>query len=199
MSYNFLMQSTMQVFNRYCIYHMIMSREVRGDVIELGVGTGKNSFHLARVVDDLSLNKRVYACDTFQGLPYTDEGTGIESSLKKGGWFHITLEQFRLEIAKEKLNGVLIPVQGLIEKTLPAQLKDKRFCFAWLDMDLYKPTVLGYKFLEDRISVGGILGFHDYKNKMCPGIVKAVDEEVNKNKFEQIFCKGSSIFFKRVG
>lgn len=193
-----LLAPIMIPFRRYCVYELVMSKDLEGDVIELGLGTGRNAFHLARVVKDLGLNKKVYSCDTFGGLPYTDEGSGIKNRLMKGGWYYLTLAQFKLEAMKEALTDILIPIVGLVEETLPKQLSDKQFCFAWLDLDLYKPTVYGYKFLEERMTKGGIVGFHDYGNEMCPGIKKVVDETLDRNKFQQVFRGGSSIFFKRI-
>jgi hypothetical protein len=183
---------------RYCFEHLVMSRGVDGDVLELGVGTGKTTFLLANVVRDLGLKKSVFACDCFQGLPYNEEASGIESSFKQGDCFWITLDQFKLEINRALLQNVIIPIPGKIEDTLSQQLGDRKFCLAWLDMDLYEPTYYAYKFLEDRISIGGHIGFHDYEEKRTNAILKVVDEIVDKNKYVRVMHRGSSVFFRRV-
>ena len=92
----------------------------------------------------------------------------------------------------------ITPIIGLVEETLPLYLKDKIFNFAWVDMDLYQPTSIAYKFLEERLSIGGIIGFHDYKFPRCPGIEKVVDEEMNKDRFQFILNEWTCIFFRKV-
>lgn len=183
---------------RYCIQQFIMIKDVDGDVLELGVGCGKNSVNLAMVIKGLGLDKKVYACDTYSGLPYTDERSGIESDLKRGEFGEFTYQQLRSEALHKGISNILICVVGLVEETLKKDLADKRFCFVWFDLDLYKPTLYSYKFLENRITKGGIIGFHDYEFIRCPGIKKVVDEVVDKKKYKKIYRKGTSIFFKRV-
>ena len=89
-------------------------------------------------------------------------------------------------------------VEGLVEETLPRCLSTRVFCFAWIDMDLYEPTSFAYKFLENRVHVGGVIGFHDYRYIRCPGIQKVVDEEVDKERYQKVFLGNNCIFLQRV-
>ncbi len=71
----------------------------------------------------------------------------------------------------------------MFEDTLYQQLQYKKFCFAWVDADVYQATTFGYKFLEDRMVIGGVIGFHDYGFALTPGVTKVVDTEVNYIKY----------------
>lgn len=67
-----------------------------------------------------------------------------------------------------------------------------------MDMDLYQPTSFAYKFLEDRMVIGGIIGFHDYKFVRCPGVQQVVDTEVNKEKYRIIHDEYTCVYLQRV-
>ena len=144
-----------------------------------------------------SPNKRIFACDCFSGLPYTDEGTCVTSDLKKDEICGISRLDF-IKAIKERGHACrVMPVVGIFEESLKS-IQHERFCFAWLDADLYKSTLVGYKFIEDRINIGGIIGFHDYGFRRTPGVTMVVDNILDKSKFQKIFHEKSSIFFKRI-
>ena len=87
-------------------------------------------------------------------------------------------------------------VEGMVENTLPT-LDDKTFCFAWVDMDLAKPTRYGIKWLEDRMVKGGIIGFHDYGFHLTPGIKPAVDSTLNWSKYSIVGVNAINTIFVR--
>ena len=66
-----------------CIENLDWAIEVEGDVLELGVGGATTTFALAEHLEMISPYRKIYACDCFSGLPYTDEGTCVTSDLKK--------------------------------------------------------------------------------------------------------------------
>lgn len=183
---------------RYCMEQLmfIIAECVPGDIAEFGIGSGKNTFNLATMLKDLDQDRKLFAYDTYEGLPYTDAQTGApESSLKPGECYAITLEQLRLESKLRSLSEIIIPRKGLAEEVF--KTCEEKLSFVWFDMDLYKPTSLVYKMVEDRVNAGGVIGFHDYEFGRCPGIKVVVDKEINRDKFRQVYRKGSSIFFKR--
>jgi hypothetical protein len=179
-----------------CQYFKDVSN-LNGDVIEAGVAFGYTLFPVAEMT-----SKTVYACDTFDGLPY-DDSIVSPQMCRKGQWREGVTEWgvagnyrelFLKELPKHK-NVVM--VKGLVEETLHT-LSDKKFCFAWLDMDLYQPTSFAAKWLEDRLVVGGILGFHDYGNAQCPGINKVADEELARDRFAILHTSNACIFFRKI-
>lgn len=171
------------------------TQKLEGDVIILGVGDGVDCIELGKHFTMHNIDKKIYACDCFKGLPYTDEEWGIDTPLHVGECFEGTADDFKKQIDKENLGHIVIPVVGLIEDTLTT-IPCKKFCFAWLDMDLYYPTLVAYQFLKDKMSLRGIMGFHDYENSRCIGIKKAVDEVVVKNE-EYRRIGERLIFFER--
>ncbi len=188
--------------HRYCLQqlHELIDLDVKGDVLECGIGRGNNSLQMGAWLQDLQADKKIWACDTFEGLPYTDEESShITSDLKKGECIHRKYKEFQFERNKQNLRKYVMPVKGLIEETLPGRLSDRVFCFVWLDVDLYKPTLFAWEWLQDKMTAGSIIGIHDYKYWRCPGIDDMVDNIIRKNEnWFEWYNKGTSIFFKRV-
>lgn len=188
-------------FNGHCLHYLAQVAingisNLEGNVIELGAGY--NSLLMGSLLKTYQINKKVFACDCFEGLPYVSkEDAFINGELTKGQWFQGDKEDFMAEIKNMNLEQYVIIVPGLIEDTLGTRLGDEKFCFAWCDLDLYKSTLIGYQFLEDRIVKDGILGFHDYEVTYCPGIKKVIDENLDRNKFKEIYRIITSIFFQR--
>jgi O-methyltransferase len=177
--------------SNHCLDQLKTCIHLKGDVAECGVAFGQTTFILDEAVR--KNNKSLFAFDTFSGLPYDD--CIISDYQCKQGEMDYGKQFF------EKFNSLketsIIPVKGLIEDTLK-NYADRKFCFVWLDVDLYQPTSYAYKFFEDRMTKGGIIGFHDYKFCRCPGIEIVVDKEVDYKKYEKIFNENSCLFIKRV-
>ena len=178
----------------YCLQMYLKTHDLPGDVIELGVAKGDTAFPLANLMQIMRANKKLYACDTFTGIPY-DDAIVSDAMCKKG---EINCGNVFKDVLNIRKDPNIVCVEGLIENTLVPQLGINKFCFAWVDLDLYQSTSFGYKFLEDRMVPGGIIGFHDYKFFRCPGIERVVDQELNRQKYKEIFNEHTCVFFRRV-
>jgi hypothetical protein len=165
-----------------CVEQLRLVSSLPGDVVEMGVWEGPTTIALAQYIKWNSLDKKVYACDTFGGLPY-DGKPGLDDMLKKGECT-ASFEKFWSNVVAAGVEDFVIPVPGLVENTLYSQLAEKQWCLAFLDMDLYEPTSFAARYVQPRISLGGVLGFHDYKFIRCPGIEIVVDKEINKDRFK---------------
>ncbi len=179
------------VRSNLCLEKLKSCIHLEGDVAECGVAFGQTTFILDEIVKQT--NKSLLAFDTFSGLPY-DDSIVSEYQCKRGEMDYGQIFFDKLKLLKETS---IIPVKGLIEDTLK-NFNGIKFCFVWLDLDLYIPTSYAYRFFEDRIVKGGIIGFHDYKFCRCPGIEIVVDKEVDYNKYEKILNENSCLFIKRV-
>lgn len=165
-----------------CVEHLRTAVHLPGDIIELGVSAGDTTIPMAQFIKENGIDKKIYACDTFEGLPY-DGKEGIDDMLKKGECA-FGFDRFWERVKSYGVEDIIVPVPGLVEKTLYTELQDKEWCFAFLDMDLYEPTSYATRYLDDRIVVGGIQGYHDYKFERCPGIEIVVDQEVDRQKYK---------------
>jgi len=176
-----------------CLEMLEKTLDIDGDIIEMGVYKGETTFQLSKYLLNNNSTKKVYACDTFTGIP-EDDTMGIV----KRGDFEYSLDDFTKDYKKLKLDNI-ITIDGNIDYTLEKYLNKNKFCFAWLDLDAYKSTLSGFKFINNHLSIGGIVGFHDYNFKHCLGVKKVVDENVDLKKYRKIKENNFCIFFKKLG
>jgi|TARA_B100000315_G_scaffold67346_1_gene61179 hypothetical protein len=160
----------------------------KGDYLEFGVWEGKSFVYAYNLVKRYSLDMKLYAFDSFKGLPaITDEDarTGI---FKEGDYF-CSEEQFRknLELANVDLDKVTI-VSGFYDQTLtPAMLTKlsiKRASVVFIDCDLYQSALSALDSITDIITNGTILIFDDwfcYGGDPMAGEIRATNEWLARN------------------
>lgn len=176
--------------SQHCLEMLKRCIHLPGYVAECGVAFGQTTFFLDETVKNAG--KKLLAFDTFSGLPY-DDSIASELQCKRG---EMDYGQQFFERFKQLRETSIVPVKGLVEDTL-INYYDRKFCFVWLDMDLYQPTSFAYKFFEERMSPGGIIGFHDYKFIRCPGVQIVVDREVDRSKYDIIADVSTCLFIQR--
>ena len=52
-------------------------------------------------------------------------------------------------------------------------LPDTRWSFAYLDVDIYEPTLAGLEYFYPRMNPGGVIITDDFDATMCPGVRRA--------------------------
>ncbi|MFA5841403.1 MAG: TylF/MycF/NovP-related O-methyltransferase [Candidatus Paceibacterota bacterium] len=158
------------------------TRTLPGDVAEVGVYRGGTAKFLALLNGEYQLNKNIYLFDTFGGMPETS----AEKDLHKEGDFSDT-----------SLEGVLAYLKGLQRISLHRGLfpgtagpvKDKKFSFVHLDVDIYKSVLDCCDFFYPRMVQGGIIIFDDYGFVSCPGAKLAVDEFFKDKKETPVYLQ----------
>ena len=153
--------------------------KIDGDVIEFGVFRGGSLLSMAR-----NTNKKIYGLDTFEGLPKPNENDGLISRKCRKSMTSTNIFLVVDMLEKNKIKNVEL-LKGLFSETLP-ELKDKRFCFAYVDCDLYEGTKQALEFLMLRMNKGGIIAIDDFYSKIYLGVRKAVleffkEEDLIKN------------------
>jgi O-methyltransferase len=171
----------------YLIYSLQQSLDLKGDVCEFGVANGGTSTLIANELK--RTDKKLFLFDSFQGLSKpTNEDKLINDmfNLKSMAKYEGTMS-YSESIVKNKLQGIKFPtsrtkiIKGFIEDSLKQNNLPKKICFAYLDFDLYKPTILTLNYLDKYLSKKGYIVVDDY-NFFSQGVKKAVDEFIKKNK-----------------
>lgn len=129
-----------------------LSRPVPGHIVEFGTFNGastrviRDELWRSRVWERKQRGKRIYACDSFQGLAEDYE--------------HLEAGTFATEVPK--LRGVRI-VEGFFEDSLTQQLAAEvgRVSMAHLDADLYGSTVTALNWLTPMLQPGAVLLFDE--------------------------------------
>ncbi len=142
-----------------------------GDVAQVGVYRGGT----ARMISECfsHTNKRIYLFDTFEGLPDKSEFDGLKDGDDK-------LKEFdNVNFSEIKDYFAHLPNISLMKGFFPDTakgLEERKFCFVYLDADLYQSTKDGLQFFYERMIPGGVIMLDDYKSGRWPGVEKAVQE-----------------------
>jgi hypothetical protein len=147
-----------------------LARPVEGHIIEFGVWKG-HSVRVARdelwrsaVWDGRQRRKRIYACDSFEGLPENYE--------------HLPAGTFATAVPR--LTGVRV-VQGFFDRSLTPQLAQEigRVSLAHFDADLYSSTVTALDWVAPLLHDGSLLVFDEFGGE-DPAEERALAEWVDR-------------------
>ncbi len=130
-----------------------LSRSVPGHVMEFGVWKGQSTRAIrdalwrASIWSPRQWTKRIYACDSFDGLPE--------------GYEHLGAGTFATEVPR--LIGVRI-VQGFFEQSLTPALAQEvgRVSLVHLDADLFSATQTVLRWIDPLLSDGALLVFDEF-------------------------------------
>jgi len=146
-----------------------------GHILEFGAYKGGNAIFMAEVCKVLHPGMRVYAFDTFAGMPPVD----ITRDAHRSGDFADTgYEELQDVIAKLGL-GNLELVRGTFEETSAAALS--KICsvrFVHVDCDIYSAVAHSYGVTGPYLVEGGYWVFDDALYSSCIGAMEAIEEVV---------------------
>jgi len=148
--------------------------DLHGDIFEFGSYRGGSAAFMAYVVRALGRRTKVYACDTFEGLPGTNRDRDLHSA---GDFGDADLRGFREFIASERLEDQLVPVIGLFEHALPSILASRpSMALVHIDCDIYEPIKYLLGACASYYERGGYLVFDDPMFSSCIGAFDAMAE-----------------------
>lgn len=170
-------------------------RHIDGDTADIGVRFGTSSFFILRGIDDAA--KQHHLFDSFEGLSAPTAQDNAEG--KRGAWKQGDLLAEE-EVTKHNLRMYADRCRyfkGWVPARFP-EVKDRKFAFVHIDVDLYQPTRDTLEFFYERVSPGGVIVCDDYGSALCPGARQAMDEFM-ANKPESLFHvpTGQSLVVKR--
>lgn len=148
----------------------LVGTQIPGDYFEFGVFRGTVFAYAFKIIASLFPEMRFVAFDSFEGLP-TPQGLDAAEGYTSGfyqGQFSCTEHEFvaNLSAAGVGLDRVVI-CKGWFDEVLqrdnPAIAGLDKVAAAWIDCDLYESTVAVLEFLSDRLSVGSVLLFDDWR------------------------------------
>lgn len=179
----------------YILNYLHKSLKLEGDICEFGIAQGVTSAFLASEIR--KINKKIWLFDSFKGLSKPSEkDILINDDLNLGsmGAYEGAYAHPQYKVIK-RLVAIGFPysqvqiVPGFIEDTLNGGRSDlpDKVCFAYIDFDLYKPTLLTLEYLDNVLTCNGIIVVDDYED-FSAGVKTAVIEfiETNKDKYHLI-------------
>lgn len=159
--------------NLFLLLRFYVPRLPFGHVAEFGAYRGGNAMFMARVLQHTLPAARVYAFDTFAGMPRTD--TGVDAH-RPGDFADVDIAELRASAAAHGLHNLEF-VQGLFEDTAPAFLAHKGpIALAHIDSDIYTGVASAYHAVKPRMVPRGYYVFDDATVASCLGATEAVEE-----------------------
>lgn len=134
-----------------------------GCMAEVGVYKGVT----AKFVHNLAPLKDMHLYDTFQGIVKADSSIDVHGN---GDFSDTSFETVKKDLGEDH---IYYHVGTFPDTFAEGHLS---FCFVYSDTDTYFGTKATLEIFSPIMVSGGILMFHDYDWKGCPGVKKAISE-----------------------
>jgi len=163
----------------------VSHKNIPGDFVECGVWRGGNLILFQLLNIKKNLNRKIYAYDTFEGMPLPSKHDGakaLNEYNKKNTWCASTLNEVKNNILKNCSIDNIKFIKGKVEETLQINqnIPDK-ISILRLDTDFYESTKIELEMLYPRLVKNGVLIIDDYG--YWKGSKKAVDEYFSSKAF----------------
>jgi predicted O-methyltransferase YrrM len=159
--------------NLFLLLRFYLARIPLGHIIEFGTYRGGNAIFMAYLASRLYPGMKVYALDTFEGMPPTDR---TRDSHHEGDFADVDLEELQAYVDSLELDNLIL-VQGRFEDTAPEVLaKAGQIALAHVDCDIYSAVAYAYDAVKDYMVEGGYLVFDDATSPTCIGATEAVED-----------------------
>tara|TARA_Y100000992_G_C21197441_1_gene458658 strand:+ start:129 stop:812 length:684 start_codon:yes stop_codon:yes gene_type:complete len=176
-----LFSGNTNLFKTLKIYQLISEvSHINGDIIELGIHKGNTSLLIKKILDIFKIKKKLFLLDHFKGLVnFTKNDTKISKKFK----FKYKSKKKQVETFINFFNFKNIKIINKDATTLRKGFfnKKQKFCFVYLDMDLYEPTMSALNSIDNHVSKGGYIIFDEgLKKDWSEG--RAIQRFYNLNK-----------------
>lgn len=153
-------------------------QSLEGEIAELGSYKGGSAKLLAKAIGH---NRKVHVFDTFEGVPAQLTSPEIDYVLEDhphlnvhwGGEYHggeWVADYTKVKKFLKDCPSVILH-KGMVPDTLP-EVGDDQFCFVYLDMDIYRPTMDALRFFWPRLVSKGVVIIDDFGH--LQGVTDAV-------------------------
>ncbi len=163
------------------------------DFVECGCWRGHSSFIISKLIHKYKKKINFHIFDSFEGLSVSTKEDGSyynqSQEYQKNLINHFkSSEEF---LKKEVLNDFeFVKIyKGWIPERFN-EVKDKKFSFIHIDLDLHKPITDTLEFFYPKLVKGGIIICDDYNSSQFPGAKRAWDEFF-KDKNNEFFYEQS--------
>jgi len=142
-------------------------------VVEFGSYLGGNALFMASVAKELYPDMRIYALDTFAGMPATDKAVDAHNP---GDFSDVNLDELKAYAQKQGLDNLVL-IQGLFEETAIDVLNDAgRVSLAHIDCDIYSAVKYSYEVVKPFMVDGGYVVLDDATVSSCIGATEVVED-----------------------
>lgn len=156
------------------LFLIIKYSEIPGNIIEFGAYTGGSSIFMAALSKRLGKFSKVFALDTFTGMPDSDPLLDMHGA----GDFPANFDELQLLRRELELDNLIL-IKGLFQdgvRQIPAE--ERRFYISHVDCDIYTSVKFSISFTKEHAVPGAYIIFDDPLTSNCLGALKPVEEDL---------------------
>jgi hypothetical protein len=161
--------------NMFLLLKYYLGELPEGDVVEYGSYRGGNAVFMAHVAKELHPGMKIYALDTYEGMPDTD---GAVDAHKAGDFGDANYQEI-VDFVKSTGLDNLVLVKGLFEDTNADLMKKvKKVRMAHIDCDIKPAVEFCYENVKGNMVKGGYYVFDDATVSSCIGATEVIEDLV---------------------
>ncbi len=163
----------MCMMNIFLIMRFYLDKIPRGHIVEYGSYRGGNAIFMAYVVSKLYPGMRVYAMDSFEGMPQVDKAIDAHDT---GDFSNTDLDELQARANVLKLDNLVL-VKGFFEATNDdVMARAEKISFAYIDCDIASSVKYSYEGVKPFMVDGGYIAFDDATISSCIGATEVVED-----------------------
>ena len=158
--------------NLYVMIRYFMDGLPFGHIAEFGSYRGGSALFMATILKHTNPKMKVYAFDTFQGMPTTD---GKRDSVRDGDFADVNLDEIRETARRLQLDNIEF-IQGTFEETLPAAIdRIGPLRLVHIDCDIFTGIETSYTYSKKAMVPGAYIVLDDALHSTCIGAFEAAE------------------------
>jgi len=166
-----------RLMNLFLLIKFFLKDLASQNIIEFGTFRGGSALFMATLLKSLYPGARVYALDTFEGMPEGHDGIDLPPP---DDFADTNLNVIRFAAEQLGLDNVEF-VKGLIQDTAQdVYNRAGTFGLAHIDVVLYSAVVYAQDTVWNVMTPGGYIVYDDATEPTCPGATRAVEEMISK-------------------
>ena len=182
------------LFRCYELWHLLsQTRDLDGDIIEVGAWRGGTGGLLGKKSQLLGLNADVFLCDTFEGVAKSGD---LDKHYSDGEHADTSIPVVSDLMNRLGVDRVRI-LKGLFPEDTGGEIEGRTFRFCHIDVDVYQSGKDTLEWVWPRMPIGGIVVFDDFGFPSTRGIATLVHE---KESDSDLTCvqnlNGHAVFIK---
>jgi Macrocin-O-methyltransferase (TylF) len=159
--------------NIFLLLRFFLEKLPFGHIIEYGSYRGGNAIFMAYVAKKLFPGMKVFALDTYVGMPATDKNVDAHNA---GDFSDVDFAKLNDRIYELKLDNLIL-VKGLFEDTNDMVMAEaKNVCLAHIDCDIAPAVRYSYEGVRSFMVNGGYIVFDDATVSSCLGATEIVED-----------------------
>ncbi len=165
-----------------CFFEPLEQRHIA----EFGCFRGGSLIFMAKIMEALYPDARLFGFDTFAGMPTTDKNVDLHSL---GDFSQTSLDEVQVAVDRAGCTNVRL-IAGLVEDTFPSSdVGGLKLGLAHIDLDIYSAISTVQYAVRPFMTPGGYIVYDDATASSCIGATEAVEEFIQREgaHSEQIF------------